>query len=102
MCTSLQLGQLTLCESSLLCVVVHGAGSCRHYFPWVADQLAPDIMPHANQRRSEDPAQYAPLPTPTADLIREYYRQEVELYEFALSVHRAQVARVLAIRSAGR
>lgn len=56
-------------------------------------------MPHLNQRRSEDSPERAPLSPETAALIRAHYRVEMDLYDFAMQVHTAQVERVRAAQA---
>lgn len=72
---------------------------CSFYFPWLAERLRPDAMPHLNQRRSEDSPERAPLSLETAALIRAHYRVEMDLYDFAMQVHTAQVERVRAAQA---
>jgi hypothetical protein len=72
-----------------------------HYFPWLAPMTRPGAMPRANKRRDPDSPESAPLPPETEALVREYYRYEMELYDFALTLHHAQVAHVRHVRSSG-
>jgi hypothetical protein len=57
-------------------------------------------MPHTNQRREVDSLQRSPLPAETVRLIRQHYHHEMELYDHAVAVHRAQVHRVRTLRAA--
>ena len=86
--------------SLLPCVPAILLFCCRYYFPWAADRLRPDAMPHTNQRREVDSLQRSPLPAETVRLIRQHYHHEMELYDHAVAVHRAQVLRVRTLRAA--
>jgi hypothetical protein len=53
--------------------------------------MRPDALPRLNKRRADGSPQSQPLPPDTEALIRQYYRHEMDLYDYALAVHRAQV-----------
>lgn len=63
-----------------------------HFFPWLAPKMRPDTMPHSNTHRSPSSPRSAPVPPEMEVLIRKHYRHEMELYDYALELHKAQVA----------
>jgi hypothetical protein len=80
------------------------------YLPWLADAMAPENLPRlqvtanftavaggsstGTGSHSSHGSSRPPLSNETAALIRNYYRAEVEVYEFALELHRRQVQEV--------
>jgi hypothetical protein len=73
-----------------------------HYLPWIAEQLSPTNLPKKNSQRSEDSPQSAPVPPPVEAALRAWYAVEMQLYEFALALHKRQLAHVQAIHPVPR
>ncbi len=61
--------------------------------------MQPSALPHLNQKRGNNSTERAPLPPDTEALIRQHYRFEMDLYDYAKEVHIAQVARVRVLRA---